>query len=61
MTTTWFLIYIYAAIALIAALMYSLYHMSKDIAEADNYIEDLIDENEYLLEIIKTLDTVSMN
>lgn len=61
MNTAWFVIYIYGAIALAAALGYGLYNLSKDLEEAESDIEALIDENDYLRKLIITLDTVSMN
>lgn len=61
MNTVWFVIYIYGALALAGALGYCVYNLYKDNQEAHEDIEALIDENEYLLSIIKTLDSVSMN
>lgn len=61
MTTIWFVIYIYGALAILAALGYAVYNLYLDNQEALADIDALVEENEYLRQLIIALDTVSMN
>ena len=60
-TNAWTVIYIYGYATLVAALAYCLYHLYQEYKEEQAYNDALEDENAYLRDLIKVLDTVSMN